>query len=55
MNKNFFEKVEKLEGQALHAQTLGFNHPTKNKWVNFEANLPRDIKNLLNYLENIDS
>jgi len=55
VNKNFFEKVEKLEGQALHAQTLGFNHPTKNKWVNFEANLPRDIKNLLNYLENIDS
>ena len=54
VNKNFFEKVEKLEGQALHAQSIGFNHPTKNKWMNFKTNLPRDIKNLLNYLENID-
>ena len=29
INKKFFNLLSKLEGQALHAQTLGFIHPTK--------------------------
>jgi 23S rRNA pseudouridine1911/1915/1917 synthase len=30
----------KLEGQMLHAKTLGFIHPTKNEYVEFNSELP---------------
>ncbi|WP_160678652.1 RluA family pseudouridine synthase [Clostridium sp. C8-1-8] len=30
----------KLEGQMLHAKTLGFVHPTKNEYVEFNSDLP---------------
>ena len=40
INKEFFNKLSKLNGQALHAQTLGFIHPTENKNLSFESNLP---------------
>ncbi|MFH1874845.1 MAG: RluA family pseudouridine synthase [Pseudomonadota bacterium] len=32
---------------ALHAWRLGFKHPTKKQWLEFEAPLPDDIKCLL--------
>ena len=32
-----------LPRQALHAQTLGFQHPTQNKWLDFEAPIPEDM------------
>jgi len=53
INKEFFNKLSNLNGQALHAQTLGFIHPTKKKWVSFKSKLPTDFKktlDLLNYL-----
>ena len=31
-----------LPRQALHARTLGFEHPTTGKWMQFEAELPPD-------------
>jgi 23S rRNA pseudouridine1911/1915/1917 synthase len=33
--------------QALHAQTLGFVHPTTRKRIHFEAPLPPDFKAVL--------
>ncbi|MFD0915286.1 RluA family pseudouridine synthase [Pseudahrensia aquimaris] len=36
--------------QALHAQTLGFRHPSTGKSVRFEAGLPQDMQNLLEAL-----
>lgn len=33
-----------LPRQALHAQTLGFIHPTQKKYVHFEAPLPDDFR-----------
>ena len=33
--------------QALHAQTLGFVHPTTQKYMEFEAPLPEDFKSVL--------
>ena len=33
-----------LPRQALHAQTLGFEHPTQKKWMYFEAPIPEDMK-----------
>ena len=55
INKDFFKKLSVLNGQALHAKSLGFIHPSKNKWVNFESELPNDFKKLLDLLKNLCS
>ena len=53
INKDFFNKLSKLNGQALHAQTLEFIHPTKKKWVSFKSKLPKDFKKTLDLLNNL--
>ena len=53
INKNFLNKLTNLNGQALHAQTLEFIHPTKKKWVSFESKLPIDFKKTLDLLNNL--
>ncbi|QKG84746.1 RluA family pseudouridine synthase [Kroppenstedtia pulmonis] len=37
-----------IQGQALHAQTLGFEHPRTGEKIHLEAPLPKDMENLLN-------
>ena len=32
--------IEKLQGQCLHAKTLGFLHPTRKEWMQFDSPLP---------------
>ena len=41
----------KIEGQMLHAKTLGFIHPTKNSYIEFESNLPEYYLEILKKLE----
>ena len=41
-----------LQGQCLHAKTIGFVHPSSHEYVEFEAELPEYFKNLLKILEN---
>ena len=53
INKDFLNKLLALDGQALHAQTLEFIHPTKKKWVSFKSNLPMDFKKTLDLLNNL--
>ena len=55
VNKEFFGKLNNLKGQTLHAQTLGFIHPTENKWVSFNTEIPADFKKILNLLQNLSS
>ena len=55
INESFIKMLTNLNGQALHAKSLGFDHPTKKKWVNFDSDLPTDFKKLLNLLENLSS
>ena len=55
INEDFFKKLSVLNGQALHAKSLGFIHPSKNKWVNFESELPSDFNKLLDLLKNLCS
>jgi len=50
IDKDFEKKLTLLNRQALHAQTLGFMHPTKNKFASFESKLPEDFKKLLDLL-----
>ena len=40
----------KLEGQTLHAKTIGFVHPTTEKYVEFDAPLPNYFLHLLEIL-----
>lgn len=42
----------KLNGQMLHAKTLGFIHPTKNTYVEFTTELPDYFKNIIDKLRN---
>jgi 23S rRNA pseudouridine1911/1915/1917 synthase len=53
INKEFFNKLSRLNGQALHAQTLEFIHPSKKKWISFDSKLPVDFKKTLDLLNNL--
>jgi len=55
INMDFLNKLSNLKGQALHAKTLEFIHPTKKKWVNFESKLPMDFKKTLDLLNNLSA
>ncbi len=55
INNDFFIKLNKLSGQALHAKTLGFAHPKTEKWMNFNSDLPDGFKKILNLLEKLSS
>ena len=41
-----------LEGQCLHAMTIGFVHPSTKKYVEFQAPLPEYFNKMLKVLEN---
>jgi 23S rRNA pseudouridine1911/1915/1917 synthase len=40
-----------LEGQALHAKTLGFEHPKRKEFMQFDSELPENFKQLLDRWE----
>ena len=46
-SKNEFGVV----GQVLHAKTLGFNHPTTGRYIEFEQEEPEEFKEILNKLK----
>ncbi|MFQ9515428.1 MAG: RluA family pseudouridine synthase [Eubacterium sp.] len=41
----------KLQGQCLHAKTIGFTHPTTKNYVEFEAPIPEYMQHLLDVME----
>jgi len=52
-DKNTFNKfmiLKNFNRQALHAYHLGFDHPTLNKRLNFNIEIPEDFKNLIELL-----
>ncbi|MFB7812799.1 RluA family pseudouridine synthase [Paenibacillus chitinolyticus] len=42
-----------MDGQALHAQILGFTHPRTGERLEFEAPIPEDMADLLHRLRNL--
>lgn len=44
--------IERLHGQCLHAKHIGFVHPIKNEYLEFESELPEYFVSFLNYLDN---
>jgi len=41
-----------ISGQMLHAKVLGFNHPTKNEYMEFTKDEPKEFKSILDTLRN---
>jgi 23S rRNA pseudouridine1911/1915/1917 synthase len=41
-----------VTSQLLHSHKLGFVHPTKNKWMEFVAPIPKEFEDVLNKLRN---
>lgn len=41
----------KTNGQTLHAKKLGFIHPSKNEYIEFDSELPNYFKNIINKLK----
>ena len=52
INKDLEKKIMNLDRQFLHAVSLGFTHPTKNKRMNFKSKLPNDLEIILKSLRN---
>ncbi|MDS0527313.1 RluA family pseudouridine synthase [Clostridium sp. SHJSY1] len=48
----FKKQKYKLDGQTLHAKTLGFIHPTKKEYMEFTSDLPQYFSDLLEKLRN---
>ncbi|MGG6309951.1 RluA family pseudouridine synthase [Paenibacillus macerans] len=42
----------KMDGQALHAAVLGFEHPTDGRYLEFNAPIPADMEHVLQALRN---
>lgn len=51
LNDHARELFLNFKRQALHAETLSFNHPAQNKRLTFTAPLPDDFQALLNALD----
>ncbi|WP_221393859.1 RluA family pseudouridine synthase [Dyadobacter sp. NIV53] len=55
-NGNYKTMVENcfslLPGQALHAKSLGFVHPTTKQWLQFDTELPENFQAIVNKWEN---
>ncbi|MFO8086341.1 MAG: RluA family pseudouridine synthase [Bacteroidales bacterium] len=46
--KQFIDNAFKIcPRQALHAKTLGFYHPTNGQWMEFDTQLPDDMKQVI--------
>lgn len=43
----------KLEGQMLHAKTLGFIHPSTNKYMEFNSELPEYFKKIIEIISDM--
>ena len=54
--KNIDPAIEKiitdLDRQFLHAKILGFIHPKKREYLEFNSNLPSELNNILKKLRN---
>lgn len=52
--QNLKNYVNSFPRQALHAKSLGFIHPQSKKFMQFDSELPDDMEELLQKLENIN-
>ena len=46
--------VSQMNGQLLHAQILGFQHPSTGQYMEFSAPLPEEFQDVLNHLRHTE-
>ncbi|MBN2693143.1 RluA family pseudouridine synthase [bacterium] len=54
LNPNLYKRVGELNGQLLHAKTLGVEHPITKEWIQFDVDLPQYFNDILKSLEEND-
>jgi 23S rRNA pseudouridine1911/1915/1917 synthase len=52
IDKSLADNLINLKRQFLHAKTIGFIHPKKNKEMKFNSILPQDLEIILKMLRN---
>ncbi|NLN92244.1 MAG: RluA family pseudouridine synthase [Candidatus Hydrogenedens sp.] len=55
IDEELMAALEQLDGQALHAEKLGFTHPFTGEWLSFSSSPPSDFQDALNALRNLKS
>lgn len=48
------KKSYDCDGQALHAKTLGFVHPTTDEYIEFDSQLPKSMLDVIAQIEELD-
>lgn len=51
--KELGEAIDKFDRQALHAYLLGFEHPLSGDYLEFESELPADMRHIENLFETL--
>lgn len=55
LNEQTLTMLRQLQGQALHAELLGFEHPCTGKRLTFSADPPKDFYNALQVLRSLET
>lgn len=55
ITEELHDKLHQFKRQALHARKLSFNHPVTNEAVSFEADMPEDMRHLLEVIARSDA
>ena len=50
ISKNLENSLLNLNRQFLHAKSIGFKHPSTDKYMEFESNLPLNLAKILKKL-----
>jgi 23S rRNA pseudouridine1911/1915/1917 synthase len=53
IDKKLETKLKNLDGQVLHAKSLGFYHPRNNAFLKFDTGIPNKIKGLVDLLKKL--
>lgn len=50
-HEEFASALRNFKRQALHATSLGLQHPTSREWMQWQAEMPEDMQNLIEFAE----
>lgn len=54
MSENLAQSLQQFQRQALHALSLGLTHPTSGQWMQWESEIPQDLKELMQAIREND-
>ena len=51
LHKDIIKIINSLDGQCLHAKSLGFIHPKTEKIHNYQCDMPKNLRKLIDYFK----